>query len=136
MLSFGPKWSLSKTHHNYSLFALETISLAILHNYAKLVRPALVKTCDPLSYSTLPRAQMSLWQLRKAGRRRWLRCLHLSFFSFPRSLVQGLTLNHQSLKCHSHFMLASMQKTKHLRRLELNLCMAILFILIAPTCAQ
>ena len=35
-----------------------------------------------------------------------------SFFTFPWSLA----LRHQSLACHSRFALASMRKTKHLRR--------------------
>ena len=72
--------------------------------------------------------------------------IHYTVYHFQPCLVprclsgnkgrQGVTLNHQSLKCHSRFALASMRKTKHLRRQILDLCMAILFILKASTCTQ
>ena len=54
---------------------------------------------------------MKICMQRRAGRRKQTK-LCLSVFSFPWSLV----LHHQSLVCHSRFMLAPVWKTRRLRR--------------------
>lgn len=50
---------------------------------------------------------LKIWAQRKAAWRQRARRLHLSFFSFPRSLA----FHHKSLACLSRFALVSVQKT-------------------------